>query len=161
MEEDRRNTAATLEVIDRIRQTLPEVHVVLGISNVSFGLSPAARMALNSVFLNDCCSVGLDAAIASPTKTLPLNRINLEQQQVCHDLIYDRCRFDGDACTYDLLTALTEVFAGVSGQTARATGPRLANLPVEERLKQHIIDGQRLNLEKFLISLNHSHQQRL
>lgn len=138
------------EAIDRIHQTLPEVHVVLGISNVSFGLSPTARMALDSVFLNDCCSVGLDAAIVSPAKILPLNRIKPEQQQMCRNLIHDRRRFDGDVCTCDLLTALTEVFAGVSGQTARATGPRLADLPVEERLKQHIIDEERLSLEESL-----------
>ncbi len=150
VEEDRRNAAATLEAIGQIRQKLPEVHVVLGISNVSFGLSPAARMALNSIFLNDCCSVGLDAAIVSPAKILPLSRISPEQQKVCRDLIHDRRRFRGDVCIYDPLTALTEIFAGVSGQAARTTGPRLADLPVEERLKQHIIDGERLHLEESL-----------
>ncbi|MCY4236111.1 MAG: methionine synthase [Cyanobacteria bacterium MAG CAR2_bin_4] len=150
VEEDRRNAAATLEAIGRIRQQMPEAHVVLGISNVSFGLSPATRMALNSVFLHDCCSAGLDAAIVSPIKILPLNKINQEQQDVCRDLIHDRRRFSGDVCTYDPLTALTEMFAGVSGQAARATGPGLADLPVEERLKQHIIDGERLNLEDSL-----------
>ena len=150
VEEDRRNAAATLEAIGRIRQQMPEAHVVLGISNVSFGLSPATRMALNSVFLHDCCSAGLDAAIVSPIKILPLNKINQEQQDVCRDLIHDRRRFSGDVCTYDPLTALTEMFAGVSGQAARATGPGLADLPVEDRLKQHIIDGERLNLEDSL-----------
>lgn len=150
VEEDRRNAAATLEAIGRIRQQLPEVHVVLGISNVSFGLSPATRMALNSVFLHDCCSEGLDAAIVSPVKILPLHKISPEQQEVCRDLIHDRRCFSGDVCTYDPLTALTEMFAGVSGQAARTTGPRLADLPVEERLKQHIIDGERLNLEESL-----------
>ena len=138
------------EAIDRIRQTLPEMHVVLGISNVGFGLSPTARMALDSVFLNDCCSVELDAAIVSPAKILPLNRIKPEQQQMCRNLIHDRRRFDGDVCICDLLTALTEVFAGVSGQTAKATGPRLADLPVEEPLKQHTIDEEHLNLEESL-----------
>ena len=150
VEEDRRNAAATLEAIGQIRQQLPEVHVVLGISNVSFGLSPAARMALNSVFLHDCCAAGLDAAIVSPVKILPLHKISPEQQEVCRDLIHDRRRFDGEVCTYDPLTALTEMFAGVSGQAARAAGPRLEDLPVEERLKQHIIDGERLNLEDSL-----------
>ena len=150
VEEDRRNGAATLEAIGRIRRHMPEVHVVLGVSNVSFGLSPATRMALNSVFLHDCCSAGLDAAIVSPAKILPLNRISPEQQQVCRDLIHDRRRFAGDVCTYDPLTALTEMFAGVSGQAARTTGPSLADLPVEERLKRHIVDGERLNLEESL-----------
>ncbi|WP_025781415.1 vitamin B12 dependent-methionine synthase activation domain-containing protein, partial [Candidatus Synechococcus spongiarum] len=150
VEEDRRNGAATLEAIGRIRQQMPEAHVVLGISNVSFGLSPATRMALNSVFLHDCCAAGLDAAIVSPIKILPLNKISQEQQNVCRDLIHDRRRFSGDVCTYDPLTALTEMFAGVSGQAARVAGPSLADLPVEERLKQHIIDGERLNLEDSL-----------
>ncbi|KKZ11390.1 MAG: methionine synthase [Candidatus Synechococcus spongiarum SP3] len=150
VEVDRGNAAATLEAIDRIRRHMPEVHVVLGISNVSFGLSSAARMALNSVFLHECCSAGLDAAIVSPAKILPLNRISPEQQEVCRDLIHDRRRFAGDVCIYDPLTALTEMFAGVSGQAARTTGPSLADLPVEERLKQHIIDGERLNLEESL-----------
>lgn len=150
VEEDRRNGAATLEAIGRIRHHMPEVHVVLGISNVSFGLSPATRTALNSVFLHDCCSAGLDAAIVSPIKILPLNKISPEQQNICRDLIHDRRRFAGDVCTYDPLTALTEMFAGVSGQAARTTGPSLADLPVEERLKQHIIDGERLNLEESL-----------
>ena len=150
VEEDRRNGAATLEAIGRIRQQMPEVHVVLGISNVSFGLSPATRMALNSVFLHDCCSAGLDAAIVSPAKILPLNRISPQQQKVCRDLIHDRRRFSGDVCIYDPLTALTEMFAGVSGPAARTTGSRLEDLPLEERLKQHIIDGERLNLEESL-----------
>ena len=150
VEEDRGNAAATLEAIARIRQHMPEVHVVLGISNVSFGLSPATRMALNSVFLNDCCSAGLDAAIVSPAKILPLNKISPEQQEVCRDLIHDRRHFAGDVCTYDPLTALTEMFAGVSGQATGTTGPSLADLPVKERLKQHIIDGERLNLEESL-----------
>ena len=150
VEEDRNNAAATLEAIGRIRRTMPEVHVVLGISNVSFGLSPAARMALNSVFLHDCCGAGLDAAIVSPIKILPLNKISAEQQKICRDLIQDQRRFAEDVCTYDPLTALTEMFAGVGGQAAETTGPRLADLPVEERLKQHIIDGERLNLEESL-----------
>jgi len=157
VEEDRGNAAATLEAIGQIRHHMPDVHVVLGISNVSFGLSPATRMALNSVFLHDCCSAGLDAAIVSPIKILPLNKISLEQQNVCRDLIHDRRRFAGDICTYDPLTALTEMFAGVSGQAARTTGPSLADLPVEKRLKQHIIDGERLNLENSLdLALQHT-----
>jgi len=150
LEEDRRNAAATLEAIGQIRKHMPEVHVVLGVSNVSFGLSPAARTALNSVFLHDCCAAGLDAAIVSPAKILPLNKISLEQQQVCRDLIQDRRRFDGEVCTYDPLTALTEMFTGVSNQAAATRGSSLDDLPLKDRLKQHIIDGERLNLEENL-----------
>jgi 5-methyltetrahydrofolate--homocysteine methyltransferase len=153
IEEDRLNAAATIEAIRQIHQYLPGVHVLLGVSNVSFGLSAAARIVLNSVFLHDCCQAGMDAAIVSPAKILPLIKINAEQQQVCRDLIYDRRRFDaGDAsiCTYDPLTALTSMFEGVSAKEARASGPSLADLPVEERLKQHIIDGERIGLESSL-----------
>ena len=96
----------------------------------------------------------MDAAIVSPAKILPLAKISEEHQQVCRDLIYDRRRFeadgsakDGAICTYDPLTELTTLFEGVSAKEARASGPSLADLPVEERLKQHIIDGERIGLE--------------
>jgi 5-methyltetrahydrofolate--homocysteine methyltransferase len=154
IEEDRENGLATVEAIRLIRQNLPGVHVVLGVSNVSFGLSPAARIVLNSVFLHDCCQAGMDAAIVSPAKILPLVKISEEHQQICRDLIYDRRRFEsedpGAICTYDPLTALTTLFEGVSAKEARASGPSLADLPVEERLKQHIIDGERIGLETAL-----------
>ena len=164
IEEDRENGLATLEAIRLIRQNLPGVHVVLGVSNVSFGLSPAARIVLNSVFLHDCCEAGMDAAIVSPAKILPLAKISEEHQQVCRDLIHDRRRFEGveasvrateaaatgAICNYDPLTALTTLFEGVSAKEARASGPSLADLPIEERLKQHIIDGERIGLEPAL-----------
>ena len=150
IEEDRRNGAETIAAIRRIRSELPGVHVVLGVSNVSFGLSPAARITLNSVFLHDCCEAGMDAAIVSPAKILPLVKIDADHQQVCRDLINDARRFDGDACIYDPLTKLTTLFEGVSAKDARASGPSLADLPVEERLKQHIIDGERIGLEDAL-----------
>jgi 5-methyltetrahydrofolate--homocysteine methyltransferase len=164
IEEDRGNGAATLEAIRLIRAHLPGVHVVLGVSNVSFGLSPAARIVLNSVFLHDCCEAGMDAAIVSPAKILPLAKISEEHQQVCRDLIQDRRRFDavdpslpaaeaaaaGAVCTYDPLTVLTTLFEGVSAKEARASGPALADLPIEERLRQHIIDGERIGLEPAL-----------
>jgi len=150
IEEDRNNAAATVEAIRMIRANLPGVHVLLGVSNVSFGLSPAARIVLNSVFLHDCCEAGMDAAIVSPAKILPLAKISPEHQQVCRDLIYDRRRFENGICVYDPLTELTTLFEGVSAKEARSSGPSLADLPVEERLKQHIIDGERIGLEASL-----------
>ena len=147
IEEDRENGLATVNAIRQIRENLPGVHVVLGVSNVSFGLSPAARIVLNSVFLHDCCEAGMDAAIVSPAKILPLVKISEEHQQVCRDLIYDKRRFENGICTYDPLTELTTLFEGVSAKEARASGPSLADLPVEERLKLHIIDGERIGLE--------------
>ena len=150
IEEDRENGLATLNAIRMIRENLPGVHVVLGVSNVSFGLSPAARIVLNSVFLHDCCEAGMDAAIVSPAKILPLIKISEEHQQVCRDLIHDRRRFENGVCIYDPLTELTTLFEGVSTKEARASGPSLADLPIEERLKQHIIDGERIGLEDAL-----------
>ncbi|MEA5441063.1 methionine synthase [Cyanobium gracile] len=150
IEEDRANAAATIEAIRRIRSELPGVHVVLGVSNVSFGLSPAARIVLNSVFLHDCCQAGMDAAIVSPAKILPLAKISEEHQQICRDLIHDRRRFEDGICIHDPLTLLTTEFEGVSAKEARASGPSLADLPLEERLKQHIIDGERIGLEAAL-----------
>ena len=150
IEEDRANAAATIKAIRRIRSELPGVHVVLGVSNVSFGLSPAARIVLNSVFLHDCCDAGMDAAIVSPAKILPLAKISEEHQQICRDLIQDRRRFENGICVHDPLTLLTTEFEGVSAKEARASGPSLADLPLEERLKQHIIDGERIGLEAAL-----------
>ncbi|MGY2710280.1 5-methyltetrahydrofolate--homocysteine methyltransferase [Thermostichus sp. OS-CIW-39] len=158
IEEDRSNGAATLEAIRRIRQAFPETHILLGISNISFGLSPAARVVLNSVFLHECREAGLDAAIVSAAKILPLNKIPEEQQQVCRDLIWDRRQFNAvrvsgtessGICTYDPLARLTELFAGVSSQELRAARS-LATLPLEERLRRHIIDGERIGLEETL-----------
>ncbi|QNI94485.1 methionine synthase [Synechococcus sp. A15-127] len=150
IEEDRLNGKATVDAIRLIRENLPGVHVVLGVSNVSFGLSPAARITLNSVFLHDCCQAGMDAAIVSPAKILPLIKISEDHQTVCRDLINDKRRFDDGICVYDPLTELTKLFEGVSTKEARASGPSLADLPVEERLKQHIIDGERIGLETAL-----------
>ncbi len=150
IEEDRRNGLETIEAIRQIREELPEVHVLLGVSNVSFGLSPAARITLNSVFLHDCCEAGMDAAIVSPAKILPLIKVSEEHQKICRDLIYDKRGFEGKVCTYDPLTTLTSAFEGVSTKEARASGPSLADLPVEERLKQHIIDGERIGLDETL-----------
>jgi len=144
IEEDRENGKATIEAMRRIRKELPECHMILGVSNISFGLNPAARQVLNSVFLHEAMQVGMDGAIVSANKIIPLAKIEPEYQQVCLDLIYDNRRFDGDICVYDPLTKLTELFAG---KTTKKDPSSNANLPVEERLKQHIIDGERLGLE--------------
>jgi 5-methyltetrahydrofolate--homocysteine methyltransferase len=153
IEEDRENGQATIEAMRRIRQELPHCHILLGVSNISFGLNPAARQVLNSVFLHEAMMVGMDAAIISANKILPLAKIEPEYQQVCRDLIYDRRRFEGDICVYDPLTQLTDLFAGKTTKKDPAT---TANLPVEERLKLHIIDGERLGLEE---ALNQALQQ--
>ncbi len=149
LEEDRRNGLETIKAIKLIRENLNDVHIILGVSNISFGLSPAARISLNSVFLHDCCEAGLDAAIVSPSKILPLVKISDNHKNVCRDLIFDNRRFDNNNCTYDPLTELTSIFIGVTAKEARSSID-LADLPVEKRLEKHIIDGERINLEKSL-----------
>jgi 5-methyltetrahydrofolate--homocysteine methyltransferase len=140
-EDLRRDAIATLEAIRRIKAELPGVRTVLGVSNVSFGLSPAARQVLNSVFLHEAREAGLDAAIVSPAKILPLHRIDDEQRQVALDLIHDRRRDD-----YDPLRRFMELFEGK--EAARpAAAEDLATLPTDERLKRRIIDGVRDGLE--------------
>ncbi|WP_320676848.1 methionine synthase [Prochlorococcus sp. MIT 1300] len=150
IEEDRLNAFETIKAIKLIRNHLPNVHIILGISNISFGLSPAARITLNSVFLNDCYEAGLDAAIISPSKILPLSKINPEHQKICRDLIYDRREYNNSICQYDPLTKLTSVFEGVSTSQARSSSQSLKELAIEERLKVHIIDGERIGLDEAL-----------
>ena len=148
IEEDRNNGKATIESIKMIRENLPDCHILLGVSNISFGLNPAARQVLNSVFLHEAMSVGLDGAIVSASKILPLAKIDIKHQEICKDLIYDRRRFDeNNVCIYDPLGELTTLFTGV---TTKKDHSKNDNLPIEERLKQHIIDGERIGLENAL-----------
>ncbi|MDJ0703744.1 MAG: methionine synthase [Leptolyngbyaceae cyanobacterium MO_188.B28] len=147
IEEDRVNGRETIESIRQIRQNLPGCHILLGVSNISFGLNPAARVTLNSVFLHEAMSVGMDAAIVSASKILPLAKIEAEHQEICRNLIYDSRQFDGEVCTYDPLTKLTTVFEGKTTKRDRSLDEKL---PIEERLKRHIIDGERIGLEEQL-----------
>lgn len=149
IEEDRANGKATIAAIRMIREQLPGVHVLLGVSNISFGLSPAARIVLNSMFLHEAMAAGLDGAIVSAAKILPLAKIEPQHQDVCRHLIYDERQFEGDVCVYDPLTELTKLFEGVSAKDTRSSGS-LADLPIEQRLTQHIIDGERIGLEAAL-----------
>ena len=140
MEESRRDGIETIEGIRRIKAELPGATTVLGLSNVSFGLNPAARQVLNSVFLHECVEAGLDAAIVHASKIMPLAKIDLEARETCLDLIYDRRTAD-----YDPLQKLLQLFEGKT--TAKADNAMDANLPIEERLKRRIIDGNRVGLD--------------
>jgi 5-methyltetrahydrofolate--homocysteine methyltransferase len=142
----RGDAMATLEAITRIKAELPGVHTVLGLSNVSFGLKPAARHVLNSVFLHEAVQAGLDSAIVHAARIMPLNKIPDEQREVCLDLIYDRRRpADGDTPAYDPLQALLAVFEDVA--TVEVVKEDRSGWPVEQRLSQRIIDGDREGLE--------------
>ncbi|MGD0082238.1 MAG: methionine synthase [Acidimicrobiales bacterium] len=140
MEESRRDGIETIEGIKRIKAELPGVHTVLGLSNVSFGLAPAARQVLNSVFLHECTEAGLDAAIVHAGKILPLNRIGETEQNLCLDLVYDRRR-EG----YDPLAELIEFYEKAGGSTA-STREDHSGWPIERRLEQRIVDGDRNGL---------------
>jgi 5-methyltetrahydrofolate--homocysteine methyltransferase len=147
IEEDRENGKATIESIRRIREGLPGCHVILGVSNISFGLTPASRMVLNSVFLHEATTAGMDAAIVSANKILPLSKIDERHQEICRQLIYDERKFEGNVCVYDPLGELTTAFAGVTTKRDRSLDE---SLPIPERLKRHIIDGERIGLEEHL-----------
>ncbi len=139
MEESRRDGHETIEAIRQIHQQLPGVRTILGLSNISFGLTPAARQALNSVFLHECQAAGLDAAIVHASKILPLAKIDDEVRQICLDLIYDRRR-EG----YDPLTELLARFANTTAVTSAVD--EYAGLTVDQRLRRRIVDGARTGL---------------
>ena len=142
-EETRRDALETIEAIRGVKRRYPDVQTTLGVSNVSFGLNPAARAVLNSVFLDECVRAGLDSAIVHASRIMPIARIGGEQLQTALDLIYDRRR-DG----YDPLARLLELFAGVDAASVKASrAAELAGLPLWDRLKRRIIDGERAGLE--------------
>ena len=147
IEEDRKNADETIDAIRRIKEEMPEANQILGVSNISFGLSPAARVVLNSVFLHDCVEAGMNSAIVNASKILPLVRFNEHEIDTARDLIYDRRKFEGDVCVYDPLAEFTTLF---EGKTAQSIKQDISHLPVEERLKQHIIEGEKIGLEDSL-----------
>ncbi len=149
IEEDRNNAVETVNAIKKIKESLPEANIILGVSNISFGLSPAARIVLNSVFLHDSVEAGMNSAIVNASKILPLNRFSEQEIEVARDLIYDKRKFEGDVCVYDPLTEFTKLF---EGRTKKTLKKDIASLPIEERLKEHIIDGEKIGLEDSLNS---------
>lgn len=142
-EESRKDGIATIEAIRELKKRHPAVQTTLGLSNISFGLNPAARILLNSVFLDECVKAGLDSAIVHASKILPIARFDEEQVTTALDLIYDR-RSEG----YDPLQKLMALFEGATAKSLKAGKvEELAALPLEERLKRRIIDGERNGLE--------------
>ncbi|MBF6170479.1 methionine synthase [Nocardia blacklockiae] len=142
-EESRRDGVETIEGIRELKRRHPEVQTTLGLSNISFGLNPAARQVLNSVFMHECVQAGLDSAIVHASKILPIARIPEEQRQVALDLIYDRRDPD-----YDPLQKLMALFEGVSTASSKASrAEELAALPLFERLERRIVDGEKAGME--------------
>ncbi|MEU6094654.1 methionine synthase [Streptomyces sp. NPDC047079] len=142
-EESRKDGIATIEAIRELKRRHPDVQTTLGLSNISFGLNPAARILLNSVFLHECVKAGLDSAIVHASKILPIARFDEEQVTTALDLIYDRRTED-----YDPLQKLMALFEGATAKSLKAGKvEELAALPLEERLKRRIIDGEKNGLE--------------
>ncbi|MEW2071407.1 methionine synthase [Streptomyces sp. NPDC007346] len=142
-EESRGDGIATIGAIRELKRRHPDVQTTLGLSNISFGLNPAARVVLNSVFLDECVKAGLDSAIVHASKILPIARLEEEQVKVALDLIYDR-RSEG----YDPLQKLMELFEGVNMKSMKAgKAEELMALPLDERLQRRIIDGEKNGLE--------------
>ncbi|WGP09182.1 methionine synthase [Streptomyces sp. SH5] len=142
-EESRGDGIATIGAIRELKKRHPDVQTTLGLSNISFGLNPAARVVLNSVFLDECVKAGLDSAIVHASKILPIARLEEEQVKVALDLIYDR-RAEG----YDPLQKLMELFEGVNMKSMKAgKAEELMALPLNERLQRRIIDGEKNGLE--------------
>ena len=142
-EQLRRAAVETLDAIRRIKAELPGVHTLLGVSNISFGLKPLIRHRLNSVFLHHAIEAGLDAAIVHAGKIRPLYQLPDEERHLLENLVFDR-RKDG----YDPLTTVLEYYQDHKVEPAEASV--LAELPVEERLKKRIVDGNRIGFEKDL-----------
>jgi 5-methyltetrahydrofolate--homocysteine methyltransferase len=142
-EESRRDGIETIGAIRELKKRHPNVQTTLGLSNISFGLNPAARQTLNSVFLNECREAGLTSAIVHASKIVPMNRIEDRQREVALDLVYDRRR-EG----YDPLQELMALFEGVSASsTKESRAAELAAMPLLERLAQRVVDGERNGLQ--------------
>ncbi len=151
-EETRRDGLETISAIAALKSEFPTVHTTLGVSNISFGLNPAARIVLNSVFLAEAVQAGLDSAIVHPSKITPIARIDEEQRKVALDLIYDQREFDAEGnCTYDPLSRFLELFEGVEATSSKITrAAELAGLPIDQRLERRIIDGEKAGLSEDL-----------
>ncbi len=142
-EESRKDGIATIEAIRELKRRHPDVQTTLGLSNISFGLNPAARILLNSVFLDECVKAGLDSAVVHASKILPIARFSEEEVQTALDLVHDR-RAEG----YDPLQKLMALVEGATAKSLKAgKAEELAALPLEERLKRRIIDGEKNGLE--------------
>jgi len=150
-EESRRDGIETIGAIRLLKQRRPAAGTTLGLSNISFGLKPAVRVVLNSVFLHECQKAGLTSAIVHASKIVPMNRIPDDQRECALDLVYDRRREGDEAAgvaAYDPLTALLDMFAGVEADTGgKSRAELLMELPLDERLQRRIIDGEKNGLE--------------
>lgn len=136
-EEYRTAGIETLQAIKKIKQELPDVKTILGVSNISFGLDAYSRRVLNSVFMHEAVDHGLDMAIVNYTKIYPLYKIPHEEVELARKLIY-RDQSDGDP-----LQKYMQHFAGTKGKTQATTTAHVETLSVDDKLKFAIINGEK------------------
>jgi 5-methyltetrahydrofolate--homocysteine methyltransferase len=142
-EEFARSAIETIEGVRRLKQELPGVFTSLGVSNVSFGLAPAARAVLNSVFLYHCVKAGLDMAIVNPRQITPYADIPARERELAEDLIFNRRN--------DALARLITAFEGVA---AKVEAPdEAAGLPLAERIPWRIVHRKREHTEEEIDAL--------
>ena len=148
LDSDRRSAHALIEGTRRISESYPEIQLTCGLSNVSFGLKPVARTILNAVFLHELVQSGMTSAIVHASKITPLNKIPDEQQQAAMHLIYDRRAESSGGIglpegvsddRYDPLEELIDLFKDATEEINKTS---IKDLPLEERLQKHIIDGE-------------------
>jgi len=138
----------TLDAIRRIKQELLGVGTVLGVSNISFGLSRASRRVLNSVFLHEAVEAGLDAAIVDAGKILPLARIGEDDREICLDLLYDRVR-DEEKTPLMLFIEHFQDAAASDDEHEDEGGAKRA----EQVLREQVVSGDKEGLEDQLAIL--------
>ncbi len=143
MEESYRDGLETINAIKLIKERIPEASTIIGLSNISFGLNPASRQVLNSIFLDECLKAGLDAAIVHAGNILPLSRIDSDVQRVCLDLIYNRRSDD-----YDPLATLIQLFENVSANSTQKEDR--SGWTTTELLRTRIIEGEKDGIENDL-----------
>lgn len=153
MEQDKRSGMETIEGTRLISERFPKCQITCGLSNISFGLKPAARQVLNSVFLYELIQAGMTSAILHVSKILPKNRIPDEQWDAALDLLYARespepvTLEDGSQTTDPLQIFINHYPDGAEVQSTKVA---MADLSLEERLRKHIIDGEKQGLEEVL-----------
>ncbi|MGD1045395.1 MAG: methionine synthase [Bacteroidota bacterium] len=146
-EEFRRSAIETIESIRLIKKEFPEVHTSLGVSNVSFGLSPATRQVLNSVFLHYAIEAGLDMAIVHQSKILPLFKIDEKGRELARQLVFDERQYEGEGENRKVVfDPLTELMTHYSGKKKEEKESKVVDGTVEERLKNRIIDGNKVGI---------------
>ncbi len=143
-EEFRKAGIETIEAIRLIKKEYPEVGFVLGVSNISFGLSPHIRHDLNSVFLHFAIEAGLSQAIVNAQKIKPLYKIDERGRELCKQLVFDERKFEGEQCVYDPLTELMAFYADKKSDMKAEKQVRAGT--IEEILKNRIIDGEKMDV---------------